>query len=97
MQSTYGPLYFANAVLPDGRVIVEGGEYNFLSQIWTNKGAIYDPVTNFWTTVNPPVGWAHIGDSPGIVQADGVFMLGHAGLGANKQQVLFTDRHCTAS
>src|SRR5262249_13911145 len=25
MSSTYGPLYFASAVLPDGRVIVEGG------------------------------------------------------------------------
>src|SRR4051794_26298271 len=25
----YGPLYFSSAVLPDGRVIVEGGEYNF--------------------------------------------------------------------
>jgi hypothetical protein len=89
MQSDYGPLYFANSVLPDGRVIVEGGEYNFLSQNWTNKGAIYNPVTNFWATVNPPVGWTHIGDSPGIVQADGVFMLGHAGLGANTQQALF--------
>ena len=29
MPSDYGPLYFASAVLPDGRVIVEGGEYNF--------------------------------------------------------------------
>ena len=89
MQSNYGPLYFANAVLPDGRVIVEGGEYNFLNPVWTNKGAIYDPLTNFWTNVSPPVGWANIGDSPGIVQADGVFMLGHGGLGSSKQQVLF--------
>ena len=30
MSSDYGPLYFASAVLPDGRVLVEGGEYNFL-------------------------------------------------------------------
>ncbi len=29
MASNYGPLYFASAVLADGRVIVEGGEYNF--------------------------------------------------------------------
>ncbi|MFZ0800701.1 MAG: hypothetical protein WBQ09_06720, partial [Terriglobales bacterium] len=28
MQSGYAPLYFASAVLPDGRVLVEGGEYN---------------------------------------------------------------------
>ena len=32
MPSDYAPLYFASAVLPDGRVLVEGGEYNFLSQ-----------------------------------------------------------------
>ena len=88
MQPSYGPLYFANAVLPDGRVIVEGGEYNFLQPVWTNKGAIYNPVTNVWTVVNPPIGWANIGDSPGIVQADGIFMLGRGGLGANTQQAL---------
>jgi len=27
----YSPLYHASAVLPDGRVIIEGGEYNFLT------------------------------------------------------------------
>ena len=89
MQNNYAPLYFANSVLPDGRVIVEGGEYNFLNPVWTNMGAIYDPLTNVWTQVNPPAGWANIGDSPGIVQADGIFMLGKGGLGASKQQVLF--------
>ena len=88
MSSSYAPLYFANAVLPDGRVIVEGGEYNFLSAVWTNKGAIYDPLTNVWTSVNPPVGWANIGDSPGIVQPDGVFMMGQGGI-SSKKQVLF--------
>jgi len=53
----YGPEWFASAVLPDGRVIIEGGEYNkscTLSQIWTSLGAIYDPVTNVWTYVPPP-------------------------------------------
>ena len=56
MSSSYGPLYFASAVLPDGRVIMEGGEYNFLQLIETNQGSIYDPVNNTWTSVNPPVG-----------------------------------------
>ena len=88
MQPSYGPLYFANAVLPDGRLIVEGGEYNFGQFAWTNKGAIYNSVTDVWTMVEPPSGWANIGDSPGIVQADGIFMLGRGGLGANKQQAL---------
>ena len=36
----YSPLYHGSAVLPDGRVIIEGGEYNFLQAVWTNKGAI---------------------------------------------------------
>src|SRR6266481_1844572 len=27
MASNYGPLFFASSVLPDGRVVVEGGEY----------------------------------------------------------------------
>jgi hypothetical protein len=85
MQAGYAPLYFANAVLPDGRVIVEGGEYNNLVPVWTNQGAIYDPVANVWTTVNPPAGWNNIGDSPGIVQPDGVFMLGQGGISSTKQ------------
>jgi hypothetical protein len=86
MQSSYGPLYFASAVLPDGRVIVEGGEYNFLNFAETNQGAIYDPVTNVWTPVNPPFGWPQIGDAPGAVLADGTFTLGNI---TSKRQVLF--------
>jgi len=76
MPSNYGPLYYASAVLPDGRVIVEGGEYNFGSGAETNLGAIYDPVADKWTKVNPPSGWNNIGDAPGIVLADGTFMMG---------------------
>ena len=76
LQSSYGPLYFASAVLPDGRVLVEGGEYNFLQFSETNKGAIYNPTTNSWTVVNPPTGWSSIGDSPCIVLKDGRFLLG---------------------
>jgi hypothetical protein len=75
MASGYGPLYFASAVLADGRVIVEGGEYNFCSPVWTNQGAIYDPVANSWTTVNPPSGWRTIGDAQAVVLANGTFML----------------------
>ena len=63
MPAGYGPLYFGSAVLPDGRYIAEGGEYNLGNDAWTNKGAIYDPVANSWTAVTPPSGWASIGDS----------------------------------
>ena len=88
MQSNFKPLYFASAVLPDGRVIVEGGEYNNRQAVWTNLGAIYDPATNVWTPVNPPAGWANIGDSPGIVQADGVFMMGQGGISTQAQRLV---------
>ncbi|MGA8489156.1 MAG: hypothetical protein WB711_01965 [Terriglobales bacterium] len=73
MPSNYGPLYFGSVVLPDGRYIVEGGEYNFGNSAWTNLGAIYDPVKNKWTSVNPPPGWANIGDAQAILLADGTY------------------------
>jgi len=71
----YGPLYFASAVLADGRVIVEGGEYNFCSPVWSNLGAIYDPLADSWTPVDPPAGWSTIGDAQSTVLANGTFML----------------------
>ncbi len=76
MPSNYGPLYFASAVLPDGRYIAEGGEYNFGNDAWTNLGAIYDPVANTWTSVTPPSGWSQIGDASSSVLANGTWMLG---------------------
>src|SRR6266853_6120534 len=79
MPAGYAPLYYASAVLPDGRVIVEGGEYNNGAQVWTTLGAIYDPVTNSWTSVASPVPaypQAGIGDAVGVVLANGTFMLG---------------------
>lgn len=76
MQNDYGPLYFASSVLPDGRVVVIGGEYN-LDQggVWTNKGAFYNPTTNKWTNLPAPAGWTNIGDSQCHVLADGRFLL----------------------
>jgi hypothetical protein len=56
----YGPLYHASAVLPDGRVIIQGGEYNVScsndKETWISLGAIYDPVANTWKAVSPPGG-----------------------------------------
>ena len=62
-------------MLPDGRVIVEGGEYNSCVPVWSNLGAIYDPLANSWTSVSPPSGWQTIGDAQGVVLADGTYML----------------------
>ncbi len=43
----YSPTYYASAVLPDGRVVVIGGEYNVNSTgsnpAWTNIGFLFDP------------------------------------------------------
>src|ERR1700733_5785670 len=77
----YAPLYFASAVLPDGRVIVEGGEYNYgVSPPGsdTTKGAIFDPTiapNGKWTPVTPPTGWKTIGDASSVVLPNGTFML----------------------
>jgi hypothetical protein len=75
MPANYAPLYFGSAILPDGRMIVEGGEYNVENPVWTNQGAIYDPVSNSWKSVAPPPGWTNIGDAASDVLPDGTFML----------------------
>ena len=78
----YGPGAYASAVLPDGRLAVEGGEFNNGVGAESNLGAIYDPLANSWTMVSPPGGgvgsWADIGDAPSEVLADGRWMIGTA-------------------
>jgi hypothetical protein len=78
MPGGYAPLYFGSAILPDGRMIVEGGEYLVAKPAWTNEGAIYNPVTNKWASVAPPPGWTNIGDAASEVLPNGTFMLEHA-------------------
>jgi hypothetical protein len=72
----YVPDAFASAVLADGRVIIEGGEYNNGVFAFTNLGAVYDPVKDTWTKQKPPKGWGFIGDSPSAVLPNGHFLLG---------------------
>lgn len=74
---TYAPIYFASAVLPDGRLIVIGGEYNGnFGAVWTNIGFLYDPVANAWSPqLSEAFGGGRIGDAMGIVLADGTFIL----------------------
>jgi hypothetical protein len=78
MPNNYAPLYFGSAILPDGRMIVEGGEYLVNKAAWTNEGAIYNPVHNTWTAVAPPPGWANIGDAMSDVLPNGTYMLQQA-------------------
>ena len=72
----YSPYAETEAVLIDGRVIIEGGEYNFGSFAFTNQGAVYDPLANTWTMQQPPTGWDFFGDSPSAVLPNGKFMMG---------------------
>ena len=91
--STYGPLYFASAVLANGKVLVIGGEYNTGTPSCPNnpgcdvrQGYILDPSTGGpWTAVTPPSGndifgntWgANVGDGVSIVLPNGTFVLGY--------------------
>lgn len=80
MPSGYAPIDFAGGVLADGKLLVEGGEYNEAQDVESNLGAIYDPVANTWTPVSPPSGWSQIGDASGVILANGTFMMGQQGL-----------------
>ena len=85
----YIPVFAAQAVLADGRVIIEGGEYTGVYEDFTltNQGAIYDPVTDSWTLVDPPHFFVDlypprrefaphpIGDASSVVLPDGTFMI----------------------
>jgi hypothetical protein len=83
LPATYSPLYHSTAVLPDGRMIIEGGEYllnaaqTALVPTWTAQGAIYDPVANVWTMVAPPPFFVQpqtIGDAQSVVLPNGIYM-----------------------
>jgi hypothetical protein len=59
-----------------------GGEYDYnytyvngSGEVWTDQGAIYDPVANSWTCIAPPAGWTEIGDAQSAVLSDGTFMI----------------------
>jgi hypothetical protein len=71
------PLYFASAVLRDGRVFVAGGEYNASPNVDILAASIYDPVADSWTSIATPPGWTNIGDAPSCVLPDGRLLLGN--------------------
>jgi len=78
MTSNYSPFFFSSAVFLDGKtVIVEGGEYNFGSAVWTNLGNL-GTVTP-WGAIsfvnnNPPSGWSRLGDAQNVLMANGQYM-----------------------
>jgi len=86
---TYAPLYFSSAVLPDGRVVVIGGEYISGNPVWSNIGFLYDPVTNTWSSqLNEAFGGGNVGDASGIVLANGSFMLAQGAGNSGNVEIL---------
>ena len=78
LPANYAPLYFASAILPDGKLIMNGGEYQACVGQEQTNGAIYDPIANSWTSVTPPTGWSRLGDGQSAVLPNGTYMLGIA-------------------
>src|ERR1035438_6227990 len=77
LPGSYAPLFFGSAVLPDGKVVAQGGEYNChpsCSGIWQSLGAIYDPAANTWTATTPPTK-SNIGDAESVVLPNGTWLL----------------------
>jgi hypothetical protein len=72
----YSRLYYASAVLADGRVFIAGGEYSSAGSD-TSTGEIYHPLFDVWNDLNPPDGWTRIGDAPCCVLPNGYVLLGN--------------------
>ncbi len=71
----YTRLYDGSAVLPDGRVLVVGGEYSSAGSD-TNTGEIYDPLANSWSPI-PNFPLARFGDNSLEVLPDGRVLAGY--------------------
>ncbi|HEY3884549.1 MAG TPA: hypothetical protein VGL62_05035, partial [Vicinamibacterales bacterium] len=92
----YAPLYYCSAVLPDGRAVIIGGEYNYQLSGTSftyvsneeNKGAIYDPATHTWTALAAPAGVSRIGDSICSVLTNGSNK-GQLALGPNSNSSMY--------
>jgi hypothetical protein len=79
----YSPWAMNEAVLPDGRVLFIGGEYNddqyqlpFKPSGLTNMSAIYDPAADSWTMIPAPTGLDYIGDVATTALPDGRVIIG---------------------
>lgn len=68
-------LYYASAVLRDGRVFVAGGEDSDAGAD-ADVAEVYDPATDTWTSIGTP-GWGEIGDAASAMLADGRIIAGN--------------------
>jgi hypothetical protein len=92
MPTGYAPLYYCSAVLPDGRLVIIGGEYNFQGGAYVaneqTRGAIYTPSSNTWADLLPPAGVTRIGDSMCTVLPTGPHA-GQLALGPNSTSSMY--------
>jgi len=76
LPGSYDPVFYASAVLPDGRVVMAGGEYGAdPSTTGGVNAAIYDPVADTWQVIASPSYCTNMGDSQSVVLADGRWMV----------------------
>jgi hypothetical protein len=77
-QMSTNRLFFGSNVLPDGRVLVVGGEYSGPSgaKNFTNTGEIYNPVSNTWSSI-ADFPQSSFGDDPTAMLPDGRVLAGH--------------------
>ena len=87
----YNPLYFASQVLPNGNVVVIGGEYNGsptgCNGVETTLGALYNPHSNKWVALAAPPGWTSVGDADSVLLPSGKMMLASC---CSKQEAILT-------
>jgi Kelch motif len=67
--------YYASGMLKDGRIVLIGGEQSGAGGD-TNKGEIYDPVSDSWSSIPSPPGWTEVGDASCCILPDGRLMIG---------------------
>jgi hypothetical protein len=94
LPSGYNPLYFASSLLPSGQVVVEGGEYNNGSAVWTTLGALYNPNSKTWTSLTAPSGWTTVGDAQSIILPNGHMMMANC---CTTQEAILTLTGSTAT
>ena len=86
---TNAPLYFASAILRDGRVFVAGGEYNSgIADADINATQIYDPLSDSWTIIKQPPDLPQLGDAPCCMLADGRLIIGTSESGSSAVDIL---------
>ena len=81
----WAPDAFASAVLANGDVVVQGGEFNYsngtLFLTESTDGAVYGRTSKRWSRLAPPTQWPYIGDTPSVVLANKTYMVGACGSG----------------